>query len=97
LGLIVAGCRLKKLMFIGNLSYFTTIWVVVGLYGTSSASSIYLCYQPLIWGWLWVVVGDCVFYKYPNFSANAECFLKILPISHTATAKGTLGGLTSLI
>jgi len=40
--LIVADCGLKKSMFIGNVPYCTTIWVIVDLLGISSASSIYL-------------------------------------------------------
>ncbi len=40
--MIVGNCRLKKSMFIGNVPYCTTIWVIV---------------------------GDIVFYKYPNILA----------------------------
>ena len=37
----------------------------MGLHGISSASSIYLWYQLLIWGSSWVIVSHRVFYKYP--------------------------------
>ena len=64
--MILGDCRLKKLMFIGNLPYFTTNWVVVDLFGISSANSICLYCQRRFWGWFWVIVGDIVFYKYPK-------------------------------
>ena len=70
LGVILGDCRLKTLMFIGNLPYFTTIWVVVDLCGISSANSICLYCQPRFWGWFWVIVGDIVFYKYPATSVT---------------------------
>jgi hypothetical protein len=47
---IVGYRRLKKSMFIENLLYLTTIWVIVGLHGINSTSSIYQWSQLLIWG-----------------------------------------------
>jgi hypothetical protein len=55
-------------MFIENLLYLTTIWVIVGLHGINSTSSIYLWYQLLIWGSSWIIVGHRVFYKYPSIT-----------------------------
>jgi len=68
--LIVAHRRLKKSMFIENLLYSTTIWVIVDLHGINSTSSIYHRYQILIWGSSWVIVGHRVFYKYPSVSTH---------------------------
>ncbi len=76
---IVGHRRLKKSMFIENLLYLTTIWVIVGLHGINSTSSIYLWYQLLIWGSSWIIVGHRVFYKYPEhihrYSLHNEKFM----------------------